>query len=135
MKRQHFNVRNYLRNLLFAVPIFFVSASVFGKGTIRGTVTDSLTAEPLVGANVFLLGTALGNATDLEGKYGIEGIFAGKYYLRISYIGYRTKDIAVTVEDGKTVQVDGKLVFDVVKGAAVTITAQAVGQDQSADHI
>ncbi len=128
MRQRNFHLSNFLRYLLFAVPIFFVSASVFGKGTIRGTVTDSLTAEPLVGANVFLLGTALGNATDLEGQYKIEEIFPGKYYLRISYIGYRTKDIAVTVEDGKTVQVDGKLVFDVIKGATVVVTGQAFGQ-------
>lgn len=42
-----------------------------GSGTIRGTVLDATTGDGLPGANVFLAGTSMGTATDLDGKYEI----------------------------------------------------------------
>jgi len=50
-----------------SLPAVFTTshtASVFGQGTIRGVITDSLEHQPLAGANVSLVGTAFGAATD-----------------------------------------------------------------------
>ena len=60
---------------------FFCSSAVFGQGMLRGVISDSLTGKSLVGANVYLVGTALGDATDLYGMYRIEQIPAGRYTL------------------------------------------------------
>lgn len=108
--------------LLFVSP--FV---VFAQGTIHGVVRDSLTTEPLLGANVFLLGTAFGSASDREGTYRIQNVPAGPYSLRISYIGYRSRTINVNVGVDELV-VDAHLLPDLIEGQEVVITAQARGQ-------
>ncbi len=105
-----------------------ISVSVFGQGTIHGVVSDSTTAKPLVGANVYLLGTALGSASDFEGEYRITQVPPGQYTLRISYIGYKMKDLQITVQYGQTMVLNVALVFDVIEGKTIQVTAQAEGQ-------
>ncbi|MDZ7372620.1 MAG: TonB-dependent receptor [candidate division KSB1 bacterium] len=98
------------------------------QGIIRGTVRDSVTAEPLVGANVFLVGTGFGSSTNLEGEYVIPRVPEGSYTLRVSFIGYKRKDIPVRVEAGRVLRIDAKLAPDVLQGQPVVITVQAIGQ-------
>ncbi|MBN2088636.1 TonB-dependent receptor [candidate division KSB1 bacterium] len=121
-------MRKISLQLLMILLLLSITSTVFARGTIRGIISDSLSAERLVGVNVYLVGTALGSATDLEGQYRIVGVPDGRYTLRISYIGYKTKNISVTVESDKLLRQDVKLVFDVIEGAVVEVTAQAEGQ-------
>ncbi len=115
--------------LSMLVTLFLIiSSSIFAQGTIRGVITDSLSRETLVGANVFLLGTSLGSATDLEGEYRIMRVPAGNYQLRVSYIGYHSKTINIEVQDNRTIQFDIAIVPDIIEGETVVITAQALGQ-------
>ncbi len=62
-------------------------ATGFGQGTLRGTVLDTVTNEPLFGANVSVPGTALGGVTDREGVYRLVGLPEGRVKLRFSCIG------------------------------------------------
>jgi TonB-dependent receptor len=121
----------------FVKPLFILAllaagfgrtAAAYGQGTLKGTVTDSLTGKALVGANVYLAGTSLGDATDLEGTYRIERIPAGTYTLKVSYLGYRTTGAPVTVESGATATVSAALSPDAIKGKTVVVRGQAVGQ-------
>jgi TonB-dependent receptor len=98
------------------------------QGTLQGLVTDSTANDPLIGVNVFLKGTALGGVTDIEGKFKIPKISAGKYTVRISYLGYSTKEITVTISNDKTTAVNVALSPDIIQGEVVIITAQARGQ-------
>lgn len=116
-----------LKRFTVVMLVLFATAA-FAQGRIRGVVSDSVTMEALIGANVYILGTALGSATDLEGEYRIERVPPGMYTLRISYIGYRTKDLPVRIEQGKTIEISAKLTLDVYEGASITVTAQAEGQ-------
>lgn len=68
---------------------------------INGTVTDS-TGEPLIGVSVTVPGTAMGAATDFDGKYSLQADAKAK--LRFSYVGYETHEEAV----------NGRNVIDVV---------------------
>jgi hypothetical protein len=58
------------------------------SGSITGTVFDAATREPLIGANVVILNTILGAATDRNGRFSIENIPVGTYALRASMIGF-----------------------------------------------
>lgn len=72
------------------------------KGSITGKVIDKTTGEELIGANVTLLGTLYGAATDIEGKYNIIGIEAGTYEIQVSVISYaKTKIPNVVVKGGE----------------------------------
>ncbi|MBN1482802.1 TonB-dependent receptor [candidate division KSB1 bacterium] len=99
-----------------------------GYGKIVGVVSDSITGNPLPGANVFLEGTAIGAATDLNGKYVVSSVPPGNYTLRVRFIGYKTKDVSFRMGAGETKEFDVMLALDVVEGKTVTITAQAEGQ-------
>ncbi|MEO1417937.1 MAG: TonB-dependent receptor [Bacteroidota bacterium] len=60
-------------------------------GTIQGRVTDAETGDPLTGASIVLIGTYKGAYTDGKGNFRIEGIKAGDYSVKFSYIGYADK--------------------------------------------
>ncbi|UCH63944.1 MAG: TonB-dependent receptor [Fidelibacterota bacterium] len=100
-------------------------------GGISGTVRDTDTGKPLPGANVVLEGTAFGAAANQDGVYFLSRIPAGDYTLIVSYIGYRRITIPVMVEAGRTTQQDVALVFEVVEGREVVVTAQLEGQAQA----
>jgi hypothetical protein len=57
-------------------------------GKVVGTVTDSETKEPLPGAVVQLLGTAIGANTDIDGRYMIVNVPVGTYSLQARMMGY-----------------------------------------------
>ena len=111
---------------LFA--LLLISTSVLAQGTLRGVVTDTLDNSPLVGANVYLIGTALGSASNLEGEYRIDRVPAGAYTLRISYIGYSTKQIKVTIQNNKTIAVNAALTQHLIEAGSIVVTGQAIGQ-------
>ncbi len=104
------------------------SASVFGQGTMLGLISDAATTKPLVGANVYLVGTALGSATDLDGIYRIEHIPEGRYMLRVSYIGYQAQTLEVEMLKNQTLETNVALSYEVVEGKTIEVTAQAEGQ-------
>jgi outer membrane receptor protein involved in Fe transport len=114
--------------LTLGILITTFTGKAYSSSTIRGIVTDSLTSRTLVGANVFLVGTALGSATDIEGAYRIGSVPAGSYKLRVSYIGYIDREFDIVVEDDKTFTLNAGLIADVIQGMEVVVHGQAVGQ-------
>jgi len=68
-------------------------------GRITGTVIDATTKEPIVGANVVILGTTLGASTDPDGRFDISRVPLGTVGVRASLIGYlptTVTDLVVT---------------------------------------
>ena len=84
------------KNLLF-VAMIFVSASVLGQTKISGTVVDE-SNQSLPGASILEKGTMNGTETDFDGKFSLKaGSKTG--VLVISFIGYKTKEVAFTSEN------------------------------------
>ena len=83
------------RNLFLSVLLFLlVSWSYAQQRTIRGTVSDATTKEPLMSASVVIKGTSKGVSTDMNGKYTIE-VSVGQT-LEVSFMGYVTQNVKVT---------------------------------------
>jgi len=59
-------------------------------GSVYGKVIDKFTNEPLIGANVIIIGTDLGAATDAQGEFTIINITPNVYQVRASVIGYNS---------------------------------------------
>ena len=57
--------------LTFLIPEILFAGNT---GKIKGTVTDADNKEPLIGVNIFILGTNRGAASDFEGNYIILGL-------------------------------------------------------------
>ena len=68
-----------------------------GLATLRGTVADSLSGQPLVGVSVGLQGRPGGTATDALGNFRLAGLAPGTYLVRVGALGYRSAAQAVTV--------------------------------------
>lgn len=69
-----------------------------GVGAITGYITDAVTGEPLVGANVVINGTTIGSATDVNGKYYIASMNSGIYNVKVAYIGYETTSVNLEIK-------------------------------------
>ncbi len=102
-----------------------ISAS---RASIEGVVVESETGTPLPGANVFIKGTSLGTATDLNGKYELKMVPPGKYTLVVRYIGYKEEELPVRLNPGQRMKQVFKLEYAAVEGEEVIVTAQAEGQ-------
>ncbi|MCH7771533.1 MAG: TonB-dependent receptor, partial [Bacteroidetes bacterium] len=81
--------------LIVLMSVDLVFAGTTGK--VKGHIYDKQTGEALIGVNVWLDGTSLGAATDVEGFYIILNIPPGKYNLKVSYISYTTEIVEVQV--------------------------------------
>lgn len=106
-------------------------AQTTGLGTLTGRVTDAQTKEPLAGANVFVVGTNTGAVTDLNGEYMIRNIRPGKQHIRVSYIGYQTKEIEIVIESNTSSKLDIALRETALQSREVVVTAQRSGQQSA----
>ena len=67
-----------------------------GSGTLKGTLTDAETGEPLPFVNIVLQqgnNQVTGSATDFDGNYTIKPIPSGAYDVFVSYVGYNAKRV------------------------------------------
>lgn len=76
----------------------FNGGAPVGYGVISGAVHDEATGEHVEYANILLFSQRdsamiTGTITDTKGKFVINSINPGKYYLRVQFIGYENKDI------------------------------------------
>ncbi len=83
-----------------------VKQQTSGKRKVTGRITDD-TKEGVIGASVFVMGTANGTITDIEGNFSLE-LSADDTQLQVSYIGYKSQVVNV----GNKASVDIVLVED-----------------------
>ncbi|MBL7765324.1 MAG: TonB-dependent receptor [Chitinophagaceae bacterium] len=79
--------------IYFITLILFVVQGLKGQPitqSIRGTITDKITHQPLEGATIVLLNTdpLKGAKTDEQGRFEINAVLIGRYDIQINYIGY-----------------------------------------------
>ena len=96
---------------LFAIAVILAAmplrdAAAQGVGILRGVVLDSVSQQPVAGAQVQLVGTNRAVATDASGVYSISGVPEGSATLRVQRIGYAQTTIVVSASGGGTVTRD-----------------------------
>jgi len=100
-----------MRKILLFIFLFsaIISEQTFAgtTGKLAGKVTDAKTKEPLPAANVVIVGTSMGAATDIDGNYVILNIPPGKYSVRVAYLGYQAQ-----VAENVSISVDATTTFD-----------------------
>jgi len=111
---------------IFTIGVFFSLFSVAfaqtGVGKLSGKVIDAATKEPLIGANIVVLESQTGAATDIEGDYFILNITPGTYAVKVSYVGYAPKTIEnVRVVAGITFELNIELSTDFTLDEVVVI--------------
>ncbi len=116
----------HLKYLCFLLVLPFILAFANndpGKGKIAGKVIDAVTQEPVIGANIIILGKTSGAAADINGEFTINNLEEGSYQLSVSAVGYTTvtkTDVIVTLS--KTTQIEFQLREAVIEIGTVTVT-------------
>ena len=89
-----------LRKLLTVLALIGISSYSIAQsqsGTLKGTITEFDTGEPVPMANIVieLNGSVIdGAVADFDGKYTIKPIDPGRYTVKVSFIGFATKEIS-----------------------------------------
>ncbi len=87
-----------LNKVLVVIVGLFLTVNAFSQGTVRGFVYDEKSGEPVIFTNVFLKGTTIGAATDVNGFYSITKIPAGNYTLMVTSLGYDTATVSIVIK-------------------------------------
>lgn len=117
----------YLRFIFIMIFVFTYSINAqntLPKGIIKGKVVDAETQVPLAGANVVILNTLMGAATDSLGNFVIYNIPSGNYVLQFHFIGYQmlTKT-DIIVRPQRTTYVNSGLQESYLEENAVVVSA------------
>jgi outer membrane receptor protein involved in Fe transport len=123
------------RILLFSLFIILFSPAF--SQTIRGSVFDSQSGEPLVGASVHLEHTKYYTLVNLDGSYVFKGIQPGTYLIDATLVGYKKpKEIEITVTTRGVSAVDLAMETDVTALLEVLVTGNAdKGSDRAVRNI
>jgi hypothetical protein len=90
-----------MKKILFLFSVLLTTIAFAQKGNIRGFVYDKESGEPIIFCNVFLKGTIIGAATDINGMYNISKVNSGNYTVVVTYIGYDTTEVNISLKGGQ----------------------------------
>lgn len=114
-----------MRKLLYLLSILLFTSTVFAQtGNIRGFVYEKSSGEPIMFCNVILKGTTIGASTDINGMYNVSKVKAGNYTLMVTYIGYDTSSVNITLKSGKILTQNLEISESSVKLNEVRISAE-----------
>lgn len=106
-----------------------------GTYKVVGSLIDSTKMEPLMYCNVTLLDSVdssfvKGATTDVSGYFEVTGVSAGSYLLRISYVGYTSRYVPVTVTNNTALGViNMKQGAEVLKTVKITASRPLYAMD------
>jgi hypothetical protein len=86
--------------VLFVLIVLSQASSYAQYGTVRGFVYEEETGESVIFTNVYFYKTSLGAPTDENGYFAITRIPPGDYTLMVTYIGFDTVQIPLTIKAG-----------------------------------
>lgn len=78
-----------MKRKVYFIILMFITFNIYAQNVITGIVYDEHTHENIIGANIIILGSSLGGATNIEGRFTIDNIPDGKQVLMFSHIGYK----------------------------------------------
>ena len=84
----------------------------FEGATIKSSVKDAVTGEPIANAQVTLLPGGLTDYTDENGSYTVNGLAAGDYTITISKPGYLPIEAKITLNEDETKIFEASMVID-----------------------
>lgn len=92
-------------------------------GTVRGTVTDQSSGQPVMGAQVVVANTRLGAVADQNGRYVISQVPAGPQTLTVRMLGYAPQTTSIVVTDNGEVTADFTIERSASQLSEIVVTA------------
>jgi TonB-linked SusC/RagA family outer membrane protein len=99
-------------------------------GSITGTVRSGSTQQPVVSAEVRIVGTSMVGLTNEEGRYLIPAVPAGEHTLRVNVLGFSRRDATVTVGAGEAVVANFELQTSAIALSEIVVTGTPGAQQK-----
>ena len=105
---------------VFLFLVFHLS-SAQSRGVLSGKILDSeMYNEPLLMASVSLKDTPWRTQTNFNGNFEITKVVPGNYILQISFLGYETLELPVTVNQNRSTFINHSLKAKKIKMMDIT---------------
>ena len=113
--------------------VFIILSKIFAVDliTISGNVLSE-SKTPLIGANIMVLQSQIGGATDINGQFTLKvPNLEGTVQLKASYIGYQSKieEVIISQEQTSPYQLNFILSSDVMKLESIVVTGMGTEQE------
>ncbi|SDD34636.1 TonB-dependent receptor [Algoriphagus faecimaris] len=107
---------------LMLLLVSLMSISILGnaQGILKGKVIDEQNLS-LPGASVLIKGTAKGTTTNQNGEFSIVNLDPGQYEILVSYLGYRSAEQRVEIEENKTVFLEFVMEEGSIEGVEIVV--------------
>ncbi|MDD8017156.1 MAG: TonB-dependent receptor [Bacteroidota bacterium] len=118
-----------MRRILTVTFMLVVSLFAGNTGKISGRIIDKQSKEALIGANIVVVGTALGTVADANGNFSILNLPPGTYTLGCSMIGYAKREYQnVKVSADLTTTINIELNVQTIETEAVVVVGSRLIQ-------
>jgi TonB-dependent receptor len=115
--------------MAFAIVTSSLPAENSGK-EITGSVYDSKTKEPIIGASIWVKEMNNGTVTDLDGRFSIQGVKAKKCNLVFTSMSYKTIELECNLDDSLT-SLDVSMASDAVEMDEVVVRARILSNTEN----
>ena len=133
---QLFKINMGKKILMFLACAIMSAGIAFAQQQVTGTVVDSETGEPLVGATVKVKGTTQGVLTDMDGKFTLKNLPSRGSTLVVTCMGMKPVEVksaakmTINMESVATDLQDVMVVaYGTAKRSAFTGSAAVIGSD------
>ncbi|MDQ4079123.1 MAG: SusC/RagA family TonB-linked outer membrane protein [Gemmatimonadota bacterium] len=111
------------------VALLLASAPAMAQtGRLSGTITDATTRQPVPDAQISVVGTSVGGATNLNGAYQIDNVPLGSQRVRVRRIGFAVLDTTITIV------ADTRLTVGLQPSAAILSQVVVTGTPQATER-
>ena len=111
------------RLTMLLASLLFLVTGAFAQTEVSGIVVSASDNEPVIGANILIVGTNSGTVTDANGKFQLT-LPEGKTRLHVSYIGMTDVEIEARNNMRIVLKDDGRQLDEVV------VTAMGISRDK-----
>lgn len=86
-----------MKNFYLAILALLLPVLASAQFTVSGKITDAQTGEALPGTTISIQSSNSTTVSDASGNYSIANIKAGRYVLKVTYIGYQPQQKSIDV--------------------------------------
>ncbi|WP_445738559.1 TonB-dependent receptor [Mariniflexile sp.] len=92
--------------LLCSMLLFLIINTLYSQNSIKGTVLDANTKEGLAFVNIYFTDIEKGTSTNEKGIFTIENLPSGSHTMLVSFIGYETKSLKISIPNTSNITID-----------------------------
>ncbi len=112
-----------IQKSILTLLLFFAACFAYSQSNINGIVIDDQSGNLMPGTSVVLLENKFTTSTNADGVFVFKNLPEGKYHICLSYVGYKTDTMVVSLGRKFDRYVESRMQAIVVDISTVTISA------------